>query len=75
MGADWTSLPTPSVRCRTEAENSCANYCRFRLQPKASGALAARVKRPGKEFVGCQRALYPGEDDAATMVDLRTPAG
>ena len=44
-----------------------ANYFRFRLQPKASIALAARVKRPGKEFVGIQRELYLGEDDPSTM--------
>ena len=35
-----------------------ANYLRFRLAPTASVALAARVKRPGKEFVGEQRELY-----------------
>ncbi len=44
-----------------------ANYFRFRLQPEASIALAARVKRPGKEFVGVQRELYLGEDDPSTM--------
>ncbi len=32
-----------------------ANYFRFRLQPDAGITLAARVKRPGKEFVGVQR--------------------
>jgi glucose-6-phosphate 1-dehydrogenase len=44
-----------------------ANYFRFRLQPEASIALAARVKRPGKEFVGVQRELFLGEDAASTM--------
>ncbi len=44
-----------------------ANYFRFRLQPEAAIALAARVKRPGKEFVGVQRELYLGEDDPSTM--------
>ena len=39
-----------------------ANYFRFRLQPASSIALAARVKRPGKEFVGEQRELYLGEE-------------
>ncbi len=34
-----------------------ANYLRFRLSPRAAVALAARVKRPGKEFVGEQREL------------------
>ncbi len=35
-----------------------ANYLRFRLAPSSAVALAARVKRPGKEFVGDQRELY-----------------
>ena len=39
-----------------------ANYVRFRLQPASAIALAARVKHPGKEFVGDQRELYLCED-------------
>jgi glucose-6-phosphate 1-dehydrogenase len=44
-----------------------ANYLRFRLSPSSAIALAARVKRAGKEFVGDQRELYlldeqPGEE-------------
>jgi glucose-6-phosphate 1-dehydrogenase len=44
-----------------------ANYLRFRLSPGSAIALAARVKRPGKEFVGEQQELYlfeewPGEE-------------
>ena len=44
-----------------------ANYLRFRLAPSSAVALAARVKRAGKEFVGHQRELYlveeqPGEE-------------
>jgi glucose-6-phosphate 1-dehydrogenase len=35
-----------------------ANYLRFRLSPDTAVALAARVKRAGKEFVGDQRELY-----------------
>jgi glucose-6-phosphate 1-dehydrogenase len=35
-----------------------ANYLRFALHPAAAIALAARVKRPGHEFVGDQRELY-----------------
>jgi glucose-6-phosphate 1-dehydrogenase len=35
-----------------------ANYLRFRLSPSSAVALAARVKRAGKEFVGEQRELY-----------------
>jgi len=44
-----------------------ANYLRFRLSPNSAVALAARVKRAGKEFVGDQHELYlleeqPGEE-------------
>jgi glucose-6-phosphate 1-dehydrogenase len=39
-----------------------ANYVRFKLQPVSAIALAARVKHPGKEFVGDQRELYLCED-------------
>ncbi len=35
-----------------------ANYLRFRLSPNSAVALAARVKRAGKEFIGDQRELY-----------------
>lgn len=43
------------------------NYLRFRVSPSSAVALAARVKRAGKEFVGDQRELYlleeqPGEE-------------
>jgi glucose-6-phosphate 1-dehydrogenase len=38
------------------------NYVRLRLSPGAAIALAARVKLPGKEFVGEQRELYLQED-------------
>ncbi|MBW4054692.1 MAG: glucose-6-phosphate dehydrogenase [Proteobacteria bacterium] len=45
-----------------------SNYLRFRLAPLPAIALAARVKRAGKEFIGDQRELYliegeqPGEE-------------
>jgi glucose-6-phosphate 1-dehydrogenase len=42
-----------------------ANYLRFKLQPVSAIALAARVKRPGKGYVGDQRELYLGEDAPA----------
>jgi glucose-6-phosphate 1-dehydrogenase len=44
-----------------------ANYLRFRLSPDAAIALAARVKRPGKEFVGDQRELYMVEELVGTQ--------
>lgn len=34
-----------------------ANYLRFRLEPNSLIALAARVKRAGKDFIGDQREL------------------
>jgi glucose-6-phosphate 1-dehydrogenase len=39
------------------AAGSHANYLRFGLSPHPVIALAARVKRPGEEFVGDQREL------------------
>ncbi|MGA2703867.1 MAG: glucose-6-phosphate dehydrogenase [Isosphaeraceae bacterium] len=38
------------------------NYLRFQLSPSSAIALAARVKRAGKEFVGDQRELYLVEE-------------
>jgi glucose-6-phosphate 1-dehydrogenase len=35
-----------------------ANYLRFRLSPNPAVAIAARIKRPGKEFIGDQCELY-----------------
>ena len=64
-------LPTTAAEVRVElkappqqlfddapAEAARANYVRFKLQPGSAIALAARVKRPGKGFVGEQRELY-----------------
>jgi glucose-6-phosphate 1-dehydrogenase len=39
-----------------------ANYVRFRLSPTAAIALAARVKKTGKEYIGEQRELYLCEE-------------
>ncbi len=41
-----------------------ANYVRFRLQPLSAIAIAARVKHPGKGFIGDQRELYLSEDSS-----------
>jgi glucose-6-phosphate 1-dehydrogenase len=38
--------------------NGRANYLRFRLSPNTAVALAARVKKVGKEFIGEQHELY-----------------
>lgn len=41
-----------------------SNYLRFHLAPCSSIALAARVKRAGKEFTGEQRELLLNEEEA-----------
>ena len=41
-----------------------ANYVRFKLQPLAAVAIAARVKRPGKGFLGDQREQFRCENEA-----------
>jgi len=48
-------------------DSGWANYFRFRLSPNSAIALATRIKRAGKDFVGDQRELYlldeqPGEE-------------
>ncbi|MES2186919.1 MAG: glucose-6-phosphate dehydrogenase [Pseudomonadota bacterium] len=48
-----------------QPEDGRANYLRFKLQPVSAVALAARVKRPGKDFVGEQQELYLTEDLSA----------
>ena len=57
-------LKPPPTRLFGDAASPSApaNYLRFRLSPNAAVALAARVKLPGKEFVGEQRELYLGEE-------------
>ena len=40
-----------------------ANYVRFKLQPISAVALAARIKLPGKKFLGDQRELFLCEQE------------
>ena len=59
--------PPQELFADSAPSNGRANYLRFRLSPSSAVALAARVKRAGKEFVGDQRELYlveeqPGEE-------------
>ena len=59
--------PPQELFADSAATTGRANYLRFRLSPSSAVALAARVKRAGKEFVGDQRELYlveeqPGEE-------------
>ncbi|MEO7085769.1 MAG: glucose-6-phosphate dehydrogenase [Gemmatimonadaceae bacterium] len=54
--------PPAALFADSQAGAGMANYLRFRLSPNAAIALAARVKRAGKEFVGDQRELYLVEE-------------
>ena len=59
----------PRVRFRrgfddVAATGERANYVRFKLQPRPAVAMAARVKRPGKGFLGEQRELFLCENEA-----------
>jgi glucose-6-phosphate 1-dehydrogenase len=62
-------LQPPPTRLFADSSPSAgpANYIRFRISPDVAVALAGRVKRPGKEFLGDQRELslmeeFPGPD-------------
>ena len=59
--------PPQRLFADSAATTGRSNYLRFRISPVSAIALAARVKRAGKEFVGDQRELYlveeqPGEE-------------
>jgi glucose-6-phosphate 1-dehydrogenase len=43
-------------------ESGLPNYLRFRISPNCAIALAARVKRNGKKFIGDQRELHLAEE-------------
>jgi len=45
------------------AVNGQTNYLRFQLSPQSAVALAARVKRKGKKFIGDQKELYLIEEE------------
>ena len=50
--------PPPQRLFADSVSEACeANYLRFRLSPISAVAIAARVKLPGKEFIGDQREL------------------
>jgi len=55
-------LRPPPLALFDDAHDGRANYVRFKLQPTSAVALAARVKRPGKGFIGDQRELYLCEE-------------
>ena len=56
-------LPPPQALFDdSQPRHGRANYVRFKLQPVSAVALAARVKRPGRGFLGDQRELYLCEE-------------
>ncbi|MGO9111281.1 MAG: hypothetical protein ACLP9L_18805, partial [Thermoguttaceae bacterium] len=57
-------LRKPPQELFSDSVTGRANYLRFRLSPNSAVALAARVKRTGKEFVGDQKELYMLEEQA-----------
>ena len=57
-------LKPPPQRLFDDSAAGRPNYLRFHLAPTSAVALAARVKRAGKEFVGDQRELYLIEEQA-----------
>jgi glucose-6-phosphate 1-dehydrogenase len=62
----WLKPPPLALFADATSTTSPPNYIRFRLSPNTAIALAARVKQPGKEFVGDQRELL--------MIDERPQA-
>jgi glucose-6-phosphate 1-dehydrogenase len=55
-------LPPQKLFADSSSTSGLPNYLRFRLSPTSAIALAARVKLPGKEFVGEQKELYLTEE-------------
>jgi glucose-6-phosphate 1-dehydrogenase len=53
----WLKPPPLELFADDTSTNTTPNYIRFRLSPNSAIALAARVKHPGKEFVGDQLEL------------------
>ena len=49
------------------------NYIRFQLQPNPVLAIAARVKHPGKEFIGDQLELILNEEPGGSRAAIFTP--
>jgi glucose-6-phosphate 1-dehydrogenase len=56
--------PPQQLFADSAATTSRANYLRFRISPNSAIALAARVKRAGKDFVGDQQELYLTEEQS-----------
>lgn len=57
--------PPQRLFADSAAPDGHANYVRFSISPTSSIALAARIKRAGKEFIGDQRELLLCQDPAS----------
>ena len=57
--------PPPQALFADSAERDEANYLRIRLSPHSTIALAARIKRAGKDFVGEQKEFALAEESSA----------
>lgn len=55
--------PPAKLFADSHPDTGRANYFRFRLSPRSAVAVAARVKRSGKEFIGDQRELFLLDED------------
>ena len=55
--------PPPQTLFADSADSDEANYLRFHLSPHSTIALAARVKRAGREFVGEQKEFALLEEE------------
>lgn len=53
----WLKPPPLELFADDTSINTTPNYIRFRLSPNNAIAFAARVKHPGKEYIGDQREL------------------
>ncbi len=62
-------LKPPPQALFDDAVSSAPNYLRFRISPNSAVALAARVKRCGKQFVGEQRELFLLDE----LIDAESP--
>ncbi len=61
----WLKPPPLALFADATAHAALPNYIRLQISPNSTIALAARVKNPGKEFVGDQGEL--------TFIDERPP--
>lgn len=55
--------PAEKLFADSQPASGLGNYLRIRISPNSAIALAARVKTPGKEFIGTQQELYLLEDE------------